>query len=75
MGITDHDDQSLTKLDRQNYSKDEDQDGTKSIKKLHKRGRKMVEDSKYYEDGEKKIAELKNLLKCASEKGISTEER
>jgi len=31
-------------------------------RKLHKRGRKIIEDDKYFEDGEKKINELKELL-------------
>jgi hypothetical protein len=44
-------------------------------RKLHKRGRKIIEDSKYYEDGEKKINELKDLLDKKQQLGASVKER
>ena len=42
---------------------------------LHKRGRKIIEDNKYYEEGEKKINELKDLLEKSHKLGYSVKER
>lgn len=44
-------------------------------RKLHKRGRKIIEDKKYYEEGERKINELKDLLDNSHKLGYSVKER
>ena len=44
-------------------------------RKLQKRGRKIVEDDKYFEDGENKIIALKQQLKLCEDRGAPVEER